>query len=854
MLAADLDLEADLGVDSIKRVEIVGALRMQLLPQTAGTDAAREAMGPVARARSIALIAAKFVEVAGGLAPAATPVLSTTTPPPPPPSVTLTANTVIEALRALIAERTGYPTDMLAADLDLEADLGVDSIKRVEIVGALRMQLLPQTAGTEAVREAMGPVARARSIALIAAKFVEVAGGLAPAADPTAPVVASAPTTPALTSETVIACLRALIAERTGYPTDMLAADLDLEADLGVDSIKRVEIVGALRMQLLPQTAGTEAVREAMGPVARARSIALIAQKFVEVAGGLGATVAPSTPISPQTPAPALPRVSAVSMRDLQRWNARFVMVPQQITETGPATPLPKGRYAITDDGAGLAQRLVAALAAFGSQAEVLEAGQPDAALRAQVALHDDWAGLFHLAPLAPLALTPQGQPQDWHGAVSSASRALYTLLQALGPKLTARTDAVAITASALGGMFGFDGQVPENPAAGGAPGLLKAVALEWPGVHCRAVDLAPGMAQDAQMQALLDEAAHRSGPVEVGRGSGSRIELLAEARSIPFDAPVTVEIKPGDVIVVTGGARGITAKIALNLAQTVAARFVLMGTQGLPDAPEPADTATQAGAAGVKAALIARVRAAGKPPVPAEIERQWREIQKTREINETLAALRAAGAQADYVACDVRNRAGFGAAIEAVRARHGRIDGVLHGAGVVQDKLLADKTLDSFEQVLRTKTDSAETLALALGLLPGTPEPAGGRPRFVVFFTSVAGRFGNRGQGDYGAANETVSKFARWLQAQPQADATRICAISWGPWDTGAGGMVSPEIKAQFDSLGIVPIPPDLGVAALAAEVRHGCRAEPEVVWGEGPWAADAARLTSAGLHRAAE
>ena len=128
-------------------------------------------------------------------------------------------------------------------------------------------------------------------------------------------MVAAAPTAIRLDEASVTAVLRALIAERTGYPQDMLAADLDLEADLGIDSIKRVEIVGALRLQLLPQSAsGGETVREAMGPVARARSIALIASKFVDVATGLApavaapvvAPVAPTlAPLAPVAPTPA---------------------------------------------------------------------------------------------------------------------------------------------------------------------------------------------------------------------------------------------------------------------------------------------------------------------------------------------------------------------------------------------------------------------------------------------------------------------------------------------------------------------------------------------------------------------
>jgi len=116
-----------------------------------------------------------------------------------------------------------------------------------------------------------------------------------------------------------------------------------------------------------------------------------------------------------------------------------------------------------------------------------------------------------------------------------------------------------------------------------------------------------------------------------------------------------------------------------------------------------------------------------------------------------------------------------------------------------------------------------------------------------------VAGRFGNRGQGDYGAANEIVSKLARRLDARWPG---RVKAISWGPWDSG--GMVSPEIRAQFAEMRIEPIPPALGVQALELEATQGPRDEPEVVWGRGPWQDDdpgQARLPATGArYEAAE
>ena len=77
------------------------------------------------------------------------------------------------------------------------------------------------------------------------------------------------------------------------------------------------------------------------------------------------------------------------------------------------------------------------------------------------------------------------------------------------------------------------------------------------------------------------------------------------------------------------------------------------------------------------------------------------------------------------------------------------------HGAGLIEDKLIQDKSVESFDRVFGTKTISAFVLSQRL-----RPESL----RFAVFFTSVAGRFGNRGQADYAAANEVVNKLTSVL------------------------------------------------------------------------------------------
>ena len=154
----------------------------------------------------------------------------------------------VALVRGIIAEKTGYPEDMLDADMDLEGELGVDSIKQVEILSTLREQM-PELPEIDPER-----LVELRTIAAIA----EMISGTNTAELPPAatkqhsapPMPAEAPAKPAgpngkITPDVV----RALIADKTGYPSDMLEDDMDLEGELGVDSIKQVEILSALREQ-----------------------------------------------------------------------------------------------------------------------------------------------------------------------------------------------------------------------------------------------------------------------------------------------------------------------------------------------------------------------------------------------------------------------------------------------------------------------------------------------------------------------------------------------------------------------------------------------------------------------------
>ncbi len=279
-------------------------------------------------------------------------------------------------------------------------------------------------------------------------------------------------------------------------------------------------------------------------------------------------------------------------------------------------------------------------------------------------------------------------------------------------------------------------------------------------------------------------------------------------------DAPVL--LGTDSTVLLTGGARGITAAVALELANRYRPNLVLVGRSPLPDEHESLDTANLTESAELKAALIARLRREGRPASPAVVESAYQRLLHDREIRGNIERLRQAGARVHYYQADVRDEAALTAVLDDVYRRFGTLDGLIHGAGVIQDKLIRDKTPESYDRVFGTKVESALILSRCVRFE---------QLKFCVFFASVAGRFGNRGQSDYAAANEVLCKLAVQLDRRWPG---RVVSIAWGPWSSI--GMVS-ELEQHLGQRGLQMIPPDVGPRFLDEELRRGSKGECEVV-----------------------
>ncbi|MGH2767789.1 MAG: SDR family NAD(P)-dependent oxidoreductase, partial [Actinomycetota bacterium] len=653
-----------------------------------------------------------------------------------------------------------------------------------------------------------------------------------------------------------------IVAERTGYPPEMLEDDLDVEADLGIDSIKRVEIIGSFLRTCAPDDAAK--IQQAMDQLVRIKSIGALAVAVEGALAGMGEPDVGGGPAAAPNAAPAVPQERpsdgvGLSTDEAASQLPRLVLEPVEAPRPSGADSPTVGTLVVTDDEQGVGESLATMVRAGGGRAVLVRMGDggpgrepqpaegpsvgaddafesdltdPDAVANLIGSIrsrHGPMSGLLHLLPLKDPPSFESLDLAGWRGRLDLEVKSLLLLGQALAPDLRGAGGpgfVLAVTRSR--GPFEAGGWEGDGfPGQGGVAGLVKTLALEWPGVRCKTVDIAGGLTVSETARTLLGEVRADDNLVDVAyRG---RTRMVLRPRQAPLDGHAcnrekqsALDLSPGSVVLVTGGARGITAELALELARRWRPTLVLVGRTTLPVEGEAPSTIGLTDPRDLKAALMEPIRTAGGRLSPSEVEAAYMRLVRSREIRANLAAIRDLGAIVEYRQLDVRDGEAFTSLIEELYRSYGRLDGVIHGAGIVEDRLVEDKTPDSFDRVLDTKAAGAFVLARAL-----RPESLS----FLVFCSSVAGCFGNRGQCDYAAANGVLNTLAGHLDRSWPG---RVVSINWGPWEMG---MVSPELRRRFADRGVPAIAPEAGRLAFWQELARGTKGDAVVILGGGPW-----------------
>jgi enediyne polyketide synthase len=324
-------------------------------------------------------------------------------------------------------------------------------------------------------------------------------------------------------------------------------------------------------------------------------------------------------------------------------------------------------------------------------------------------------------------------------------------------------------------GLFLKAGQAVASAPAGtrfvvvqhrfGASGLARTAFLEATGVATTIVelpDLAPSTALevDEAMRRVVTEAAATTAFSEVRYDAdGQRTVPLLHVLQPPADAVTGTPLDSSDVLLVTGGAKGITAECALAMAKDSGAKLALIGRDD-----------------------------------PAQDE----------EITANLARMIAAGVVCRYERADVTDAGQIATAVRALEADLGQITAVMHGAGRNEPAALANLTEERFHQTLAVKITGLRTVLDAVDQ---------DKIKLLVTFGSIIGRAGLRGEAHYSTANDWMTELSVDFQrAHPRS---RVLAMEWSVW-SGAGMGERLGVVEALVRDGITPISVEDGLSVL--------------------------------------
>ena len=792
-----------------------------------------------------------------------------------------------------IVEHTGYPLEMIEPSWDLEADLGVDSIKQVQLFGELR-----QTFDLDTSRFREVTVHSINDICDVILEFYEqpqpsIQQSVAPEqVVPTYALETSLPislSSNEITADVLESFIIDFVVEHTGYPLDMIDLEAELESDLGIDSIKLAQLVGEIRSSF-----DYELTIEDRQDFIACRTLRDIGQVFLNKSIALSDLHAPSAQIPTianrvasnnqthsqvngatnvldrQRTEPKLAsyeqassidrtqQLTRISRRELEsKFKATLTKPPKNIAahqeNVSTARPQTNVKKKVTRLGrreASITRRYVlrtipkppeeaigtpqffgrAVIIGNNAIADQLEQQLGTDCVRLNCEQAECWPDLltqhWNDGPLPHLFITSPHDPaaidaiapEAWTDRRRLGVDAVFWLCQRwlmLVQQSGLIYNSSLVLTPNLGGSFGF----ADRPAAveGGAlSGLLKAMIIEcWMAGQRRLafkiIDLGAGLAPSKASANLINELAYGSYDTEIAYTNEGR--HVARAIDAPIQtcnaADQDALPQPGQRWICTGGARGITAFVSEHLAKRYGLKLHLVGVTELMDVPPQWSDYDETGLRRLKMDIMQQARKDPKKFGDVNPLKAWQTVEKTLEIRQSIDRMRKAGIEVHYHSTDCSNKLAVDDLIASISSEHGPIHGVLYGAGIGQDSRFERKLPNKVDECFSAKLDGPIAIWNALKEQPLT---------HFIGFGSISGRFGANGHTDYSAANEGLAKVVNaFSYDRPEV---RSIAFHWHAW--GDIGMATkPETKLALESIGMQFMPATEGLQHLIDELE---------------------------------
>ncbi|MFZ5453367.1 MAG: SDR family NAD(P)-dependent oxidoreductase [Thermodesulfobacteriota bacterium] len=632
--------------------------------------------------------------------------------------------------------------------------------------------------------------------------FAAAAALPTPAAATAVPVPAGAQPVSDYLEEVIL-----LIMEATGYDRDEIEPDMDLRTDLAIRSSRLPVIMDAAETKF-----GIEIRLEDFMDVRTVRELATQIAEVAARGGEPGAvTQAAKAAAAPgrESPEPQVPEEEKLKRLTFHPAPlADFEPQPLELTSADTValfcpTLKSEWRERINDHFRqifGVTPKTFAFLESHpGQEGAGFDLRQPEEAARAAAKIKED-DSLAGVVFLLDDSLTP-----ELHEMVDLPHlvQGFFSLMQTL---VAAPRKKFALTLNCSGEETGGLGLLAQ-----GLLGLFLSSALEYPSVLCRTLRLD----RDADLTRALRQALDPRQPVvETIYQQGQLLTREGRMALSLVSGEPRLTLNREDVVVFSGGGYGITPHLVKGLAP-LKPRVVILGRTAIDLEPKLVELLQEDEPA--EKALRWEIMQQQPDISQDNLGREITRLLQARQVLKTLADLRASGLEVTYLSCDVTDPAQVQAAVRAILDKYGRLDGIVHAAGLVRDRLLPDLSADDIASVLDVKFRglwNLFTTARSSGL------------RFLVALSSAAAIQGNRGQSNYTAANRMMSG----LLSQIKENHPEIrCKALMLPPISGSGMADNEEVRRFLEKMGVGYFEPVELAELFCRELLLG---EPDEVW----------------------
>ncbi len=566
-----------------------------------------------------------------------------------------------------------------------------------------------------------------------------------------------------------------IIAEQTGYTVDILDNELDLEADLGIDTVKQVDIFGKISAKFNLQVPEDLKLSEY-------NTIAKLSEY-------LNHKISPSKSVQ----------------KEIDHYNfdennlnegsiKRYVIKVKEINSSPVYENIFKNKtFLVTKDTVGFSDIMIGLIRQNDGQVITIgDEGRSDypvtlnsldaveRVIKKILLENSEINGFIHLAPIDYYFKANALNDLE----INSSVKSFFIIIKNLYEQLN-RPKCLIASISFNSVVFPYDDTVATiYPSFAGIAGMMKSIKKEMKNTIVKMVDFStsnPTNQIQKIINTFLSELMCVEQYVETGYKDDQKYILSYEPNIVTEEKSF---IKKNSTLLVSGGARGITFEIVKSLVNNYHVNLIILGRSDIQSIPkeflsENAD----------EQFIFSSLKDIMKGTKPVEIKKAVNKIIKQKENYTNIKYLQTLGVKVIYETVDITDYH----AVSVIIAKYKNIDGIIHGAGIDESNYIYKKEFSSFNTVFDTKVKGTLNLIEAMNKK---------HYEFFIAFSSIAAKTGNEGQSDYSAANDMMGKI---LHEQKILHPEKIYkVIDWTAWNETGMAFENDTVKKVLGEIGI--------------------------------------------------